>query len=125
MLQKTEVIKNRHYLIIIGVWSGILGKTIFANRYGTQSPTDKKVMWDELTQIKLAHSGIWLLFGDFNVVRQRAERFNSQFCPASATTFNYFIHESGLHDFNMGGERFTYMSMVDAKLSKLDRFLAC
>lgn len=25
----------------------------------------------------------------------------------------------------MGGERYTFMSIVDAKLSKLDRFLAC
>lgn len=69
--------------------------------------------------------GNWLLFGDFNVVRRKEEIFNSQFCEVSARDFNRFIHEAGVQDFNMGGERFTYMSRVDAKLSKIDRFLAC
>lgn len=55
----------------------------------------------------------------------KRKRFNSQFCATSAREFNKFIHEAGVQEFKMGGKRFTYMSRVDAKLSKLDRFLAC
>ena len=86
---------------------------------------EKRDMWAELTRIKQEKTGNWLIFGDFNVVRRRDEQFRSQFCPYSASDFNEFIHDTGFCDFRMGGERFTYMSRVDAKLSKLDRFLAC
>lgn len=65
------------------------------------------------------------MFSDFNAVRRFEERVNSTYCPAIADEFNSFIHNVELHDFNMGRERYTYMTRVDAKLSKLDRFLAC
>lgn len=65
------------------------------------------------------------IFGDFNVVRRAKERFNSEFCAASAFYFNEFIRLAEFHDFTMGGEVYTYMSRVSAKLSKLDIFLAC
>lgn len=78
-----------------------------------------------MLEIKHSKLGKWVFFGDFNVVRQPKERVNSAFYPASASTFKSFIQDVELHDFNMDGEKYTYMARVDAKLSKLDRFLAC
>ena len=98
---------------------------IFVNVYGPHSVHEKNDLWLELIQIKNNIDGIWLFCGDFNTVRRRDERSNSVFCPNSAASFNLFISQAGLHDYNMGGSKFTYMSRVGAKLSKLDRFLVC
>ena len=62
-----------------------------------------KALPRELLRIKQAKGGNWLIFGDFNVVRHRDERFNSQFFPFSAFSFNCFIHKAGVQDFKMGG----------------------
>ncbi|KAJ0727756.1 putative RNA-directed DNA polymerase [Helianthus annuus] len=42
-----------------------------------------------------------------------------------ADAFNQFILAAALHEYNMGGGRFTYISDNGTKLSKLDRFLVC
>ncbi|XP_023740177.1 uncharacterized protein LOC111888270 [Lactuca sativa] len=123
--QKTIVLKHRHFIIIIGSWLGIPGHTILANIYAPQAGSEKQKLWEDLIQIKQNWVGNWLLFGDFNAVRQKEERFNSQFCPYIASNFNKFIHDAGVIDFNMSGEQYTYLIRVDAKLSKIDRFLAC
>nr|KAJ0203968.1 hypothetical protein LSAT_V11C500292530 [Lactuca sativa] len=121
----TNTIKSKHFLITIGDWEGIPGDTIIANVYGPHELTEKRRVWEELLQIKRAKDGTWIVFGDFNTVRRREERHNSQFCPSSAFHFNRFINEAGLHDIQMGGNRFTLMCQSQMKLSKLDRFLVC
>lgn len=88
-------------------------------------PSEKKKVWSELLRIINERTSMWVVFGDFNVVRNPSERCNSHFCPYSALVFNSFIQSVNLKDFNMGEEKFTFMSRVDAKLSKLDRFLVC
>lgn len=37
LFQKTKVIKNKSFLIVIGTWSGVPRKTIFADIYGPQA----------------------------------------------------------------------------------------
>ncbi|XP_023764125.1 uncharacterized protein LOC111912612 [Lactuca sativa] len=95
------------------------------NVYGPQSPSEKKKLWEDLTRIRYEKPGYWIVFGDFNVVRYPSERCHSRFCPSSAYAFNKFIQDADLKEFNMGGEKFTFMIRSDAKLSKLDRFLVC
>ncbi|XP_023729444.1 uncharacterized protein LOC111877143 [Lactuca sativa] len=107
--QNLEVIKNRCFLIVIGKCKNIEGNVNTVNVYGPQSPSEKKKVWNELLRIINERTDMWVVFGDFNVV--------------SALAFNRFIQSANLKDFNMGGEKFTYMSRVDAKLSKLDSFL--
>ncbi|KAL7613546.1 hypothetical protein Lser_V15G09274 [Lactuca serriola] len=127
VFQRTDVIKNRHYLVVSGKYMGSPENAILniVNIYGPQSILEKKKIWAELLNIINHKAGMWVVFGDFNVVRHQSERRNSQYCPYSTNDFNRFIQEANLKDYNMGGERFTYMSRVDAKLSKLDRFLTC
>lgn len=54
--------------------------------------------------------GIWVVRGDFNLVRSSSERLNSAFCVTSSNHFNDFILNAHLSEYNMGGGRFTYMS---------------
>lgn len=44
---KKEVLKSRHYLIIIGKWIGIEGDTILANIYGPHNLREQKELWKE------------------------------------------------------------------------------
>lgn len=88
-------------------------------------PGEKSRLWAKIYQLKNSIQGVWIMFGDFNEVRRSEERMNSIFGQRSAAKFNNFIQMAGLHDFNMGGHRFTYFCHDGAKLSKLDRFLVC
>ncbi|XP_023744571.1 uncharacterized protein LOC111892750 [Lactuca sativa] len=97
-------ISNYANIDVNGCWDGTVmdyewvdstgrsgGLTIIANIYGPQSPHEKKTLWRDLIQIMQNWPGNWLLFGDFNVVRHKEERFNSQFCEVSAQDFNRFL----------------------------------
>lgn len=118
-----EVISSRHYIINIGTWVGISEPLIFANIYGPQLITGKAELWKELIEIKNTKNGIWIMMGDYNAVRHRGERFNSNFCERTTRDFNNFIHKIRLSDLKMGGHRFTCFHNSDLKLSKLDRFM--
>lgn len=125
VFKKSEVIKARHFLIVIGRWVGIEESVAFANIYGPQAVTDKEKLWEEVLEIKNSKAGKWVVFGDFNAVRRPDERFNSRYCSRTAMSFNRFIRDADLHEFNMGGHKFTFFCSTGAKLSKLDRFLVC
>nr|KAJ0196777.1 hypothetical protein LSAT_V11C700381330 [Lactuca sativa] len=125
VFQKSEVIKNQNYLIISGKCKSIEGNLNVVNVYGPQSRSEKKKLWEDLTRIRYEKQGYWIVFGDFNVVRYPIERRHSRFCPSSAEAFNKFIQDADLKEYKMGGEKFTFMSRRDAKLSKLDIFLVC
>ena len=68
---------SRNYLAITGHWRGFPGLTTIVNVYGPQSITEKRQLWLDLTNLKNAQIGNWVLFGHFNAVRKREERFNS------------------------------------------------
>ncbi|XP_023729750.1 uncharacterized protein LOC111877464 [Lactuca sativa] len=79
----------------------------------------------ELIELKRSLDGTWVFFGDFNAVRYANERFNSGFCHYIAFNFNNFIAEEGLHEYKLGGRKFTYLRDDSLKMSKLDHFLVC
>lgn len=125
IFSKINIMSSRNYLEISGHWKGVPRITTFVNVYGPQSTTDKRALWSELITLKNGLSGAWIFLGDFNAVRFEHERFNSVFCKATAIDFNRFITEADLHEFNMGGSKFTYLRDDGFKLSKIDRFLVC
>ena len=110
-----DVIRAKHYMITIGTWVDIPGHTIIANVYGPHSPQEKKMLWEELIQIKNQKAGTWIILGDFNTVRTREERYNSQFCSSSAFWFNRFIDKAGLIDIRMGGHRYMSHPQIDRR----------
>ena len=122
--QKSDSVKGSGFLAIKGVWA-LLGKTCFlVNVYAPQQINDKKKLWKDLLSLRSTYvDAIWILFGDFNEVREESDRIGSHFSRSGAFYFNEFIAESGLSDIRCGGRKFTRFSSDDSKLSKLDRIL--
>ena len=63
------------------------------------------------------------LLGDFNCVRNVAERKNCMYSNSDSNYCNEFMQSSDLFEVNMSGSGFTWCG-PSAKLSKLDRVLA-
>lgn len=59
----------------------------------------KDEMWAELLNLLVSKNDIWIIFGDFNVVRYMEERVGSSFSNRETMAFNDFIAKAGLHDF--------------------------
>ena len=114
-------IAGESFLISKGRWLvPKLGLT-FVNVYAPQSPSKKKQLWQELKDFVLAdHNRAWVIFGDFNEVRDEDERVGSRFSKSGVKLFNEFIEASGLLEVRCGGRRFIRFSSNGDKLSKLD-----
>ncbi|KAD5317992.1 hypothetical protein E3N88_17938 [Mikania micrantha] len=93
------------------------------NVYAPQDLNGKQMLWDKLGDLMNYRSGVWILLGDFNEVRNAFERLNSEFNFQGASNFNNFIFSNQLMEYNMEGARFTCMKGLGEKFSKLDRFL--
>ncbi|GJV69249.1 RNA-directed DNA polymerase, eukaryota [Tanacetum coccineum] len=83
----------------------------------------KQALWNSILLFMQQNPGMFIVFGDFNVVRNEVERIGSRFNLASATDFNNFILEGRFWDVPLGGHSFTRITSNGEKLSKLDRFL--
>ncbi|XP_022008133.1 uncharacterized protein LOC110907459 [Helianthus annuus] len=115
--------KNRYYLHVRGSLLGCASPVNVLNVYAPQGLSAKKSLWEELKMVIDSFDGLWVISGDFNVVRFREEKRNCAFKQNCANNFNDFIFESGLIEYNMRGRMFTFRSDNGNKLSKLDRFL--
>ncbi|KAJ9541443.1 hypothetical protein OSB04_027949 [Centaurea solstitialis] len=118
-----SLLNGDHYCGAIGSWVGVEQNLGFLCVYGPQPHNQKQALWDNLKLLILSHKIIWVVLGDFNAVRSRDERRGTGFDPREASAFNDFIISSSLHDFQLGGRKFTRFSKDGSKLSKLDRFL--
>ncbi|KAD7478755.1 hypothetical protein E3N88_01891 [Mikania micrantha] len=114
--------------------SKLWGRSIFSyegeyvnlvNIYAPNDPIMRRRLWDQLLQHRNLMNGLWVLMGDFNDVRCSEERYNSEFVESNAKAFNDFIINMDLHEYQLGGAKFTYVSSRGDKQSKLDRFLVC
>ncbi|GJX97128.1 RNA-directed DNA polymerase, eukaryota, partial [Tanacetum coccineum] len=68
------------------------------------------------------NEGDYILFGDFNVVRDESEKWGCNFSKLEADDFNTFINNASMTEVPMGGYSFTRLSSNGSKMSKLDRF---
>ncbi|KAD5317890.1 hypothetical protein E3N88_17836 [Mikania micrantha] len=125
VFQKNRVVARQNYILISGVVRGQTELFNVVNVYGPHELNKKKVLWEELEHMKSSGSGIWMFAGDFNEVREPADRVNSEFCSQGANLFNQFIFNAQLVEFHMGGHPYTYMRGYGAMYIKLDRFLVC
>ncbi|XP_071687640.1 uncharacterized protein [Rutidosis leptorrhynchoides] len=69
------------------------------------------------------HDREYVFFGDFNEVREEAERFGSLFNADEANVFIQFLGDTGLLDVPLGGRRFTWINKSVSKMSRIDRVL--
>ena len=98
-------------------------KAALLNVYGPQAHRDKDALWLALTNLIQPLDYVWILFGDFNVVRTKDERYGSLFDHREASSFNDFISRLGLQDFQIGAIRFMKFSRDGKKMSNVERFL--
>lgn len=114
---------EENFSCAIGRWNGVEQQVGLVNVYAPQCNNLKRVLWESLLTLIQSRNIVWIIFGDFNVVRNSSERRGSRFNAQSASHFNAFIAAAGLNDFKMGSSRFTRFSKDGGKMSKLDRFL--
>ncbi|KAJ0539673.1 putative RNA-directed DNA polymerase [Helianthus annuus] len=123
----SSVVKDPNFLLLVGRVKGCSMEVCILNIYAPQKSADKRALWQRLLVEKAGRNGLWVLLGDFNVVRRAEERKNSRFKARCARDFNQFIHDADLCDFDLKGSRFTFMveSENGRKFSKIDRILVC
>ncbi|KAJ0433652.1 putative RNA-directed DNA polymerase [Helianthus annuus] len=120
-LQVTD--RNRNYVLCSGFIKGSGEVINILNVYAPQADVGKRQLWRNVTNVIKARSGLWVVGGDFNSVRDENERRNSNFNLTAAKDFNDFIEEVGLQELMLRGRKFTFS--VGNKLSRIDRFLVC
>ncbi|GJZ71145.1 RNA-directed DNA polymerase, eukaryota [Tanacetum coccineum] len=107
LFDKCADLQGSHFIGVIRNWTGISKKVGLLNIYSPQSLRDKEVLWHDLISTMHSTDAMWVLFGDLNTVRPCDERFGTTFVEKDARIFNDFIALGGLHDFPLGGRRFT------------------
>ncbi|KAJ0535737.1 putative RNA-directed DNA polymerase [Helianthus annuus] len=125
VFRHSQVVKNRYYLIVTGTLIATSEVINVTNVYAPNDAVVRRSLWAELAHLKESMQGMWVMLGDFNDVRCPEERMNSEFISVNAGFFNDFIRMADLHEYNLGGHQFTYISDNGEKLSKLDRVLVC
>ncbi|KAI7756053.1 hypothetical protein M8C21_019782 [Ambrosia artemisiifolia] len=101
VFRKTSVTKHRNFVAVSGVLVGDGTMVTLINIYAPQRSGAKRVLWAELARLLRGGSGMFVLMGDFNVVRNPEERRNSYFNRMEAEDFNGFIDELGLCEYFM------------------------
>ncbi|XP_071729213.1 uncharacterized protein [Rutidosis leptorrhynchoides] len=116
-------IEGEFFLAIKGSWAGYDSEIFIINVYGPHSFSKKQRMWNELTSLINSINTPFIIFGDFNEVRNPSERMNCEFNQIWSDKFNNFINQTGLIDLPLGGKKFTRICEKRMKFSRLDRFL--
>jgi len=97
------------------------------NVYATCSLNDKKILWEELSNINLAsQEKVWCFCGDFNAVRSCTERKGTRMGvdhSSEIVGFNSFIDANLLLDFPIMGKKYTWFKSNGLAKSRIDRVL--
>ncbi|KAK1435326.1 hypothetical protein QVD17_01087 [Tagetes erecta] len=125
ILRIDKVHKSPNLIALSGTWKGIEDRVNIVNVYAPQDDSEKKELWDEILTLKDQADGIWVIMGDFNEIRDKTERSTNNGSKTSMDEFNKFIVAFDLHEFQMGGSKYTWMKDDGSISSKLDRFLVC
>ena len=94
------------------------------------SPCDiqnKRTLWENVKQLKMSNpGGLWCILGDFNSIRNPAERLGTcqrELGESSIKEFNDWIEDMEVDNVLWVGTKFTWFKPNGATRSKLDRFL--
>ncbi|XP_022019183.1 uncharacterized protein LOC110919213 [Helianthus annuus] len=123
VLKVHDSIKHSNFLLTLGVLKGSNKAINIINVYAPQKVPLEKALWDEIGSVMGNYTGRRVILGDFNTVRWKEERRNSNFNNNCALNFNNFIYDNGLREYDMKGRRFTYLNDNGNKQSNIDRVL--
>ena len=121
---KHSSFEGNDYLVVIGSCLPNAMQVDLINVYAPQQPAQKNQLWLSIRNTLLENSNMaWIVFGDFNEVREEIDRRGSRFNSSNAAMFNNFIASSRLFEIRCGRCRYTRIGSHGLKLSKLDRIL--
>jgi len=87
-------------------------RCVVVNVYAACNMNDKRLLWGELSNVKVASQDhVWCFCGDFNVVRRRSERKGIRVGDEHASEivgFNSFIDANLLVELPIVGKRYTW-----------------
>nr|GEW78873.1 RNA-directed DNA polymerase, eukaryota, reverse transcriptase zinc-binding domain protein [Tanacetum cinerariifolium] len=81
-------------------------------------PPAKATLWNSLLSFAQHHQGRYVLFGDLDEIRDKHERFGTNFSRSEAQVFNKFVVDSGLLEM-ISGKSFTWMNKLGTKMNIL------
>ena len=79
IFDKHRIISNPNVLIVEGRWLNIKLDIYMVNVYAPQDEKGKQHLWRYITEFMSSNLGHYIIFGDFNFIRHRSERFGSTF----------------------------------------------
>ncbi|GJY98022.1 RNA-directed DNA polymerase, eukaryota [Tanacetum coccineum] len=95
-----QCFKDHNFLGVIGSWVGVSNKIGLLNVYSPQLSSSKEALWLDIKSLLNLDDITWVVFGDFNVVRNRDELNvgGSYFRPKPFKMFNKWIGVEGFND---------------------------
>ena len=96
--------------------------------YASPRLTQRKIMWDNLSQVAQLHNLSWLLLGDFNEVLSSDDKLGGRQVNLNrALDFKACLDSSNLLDLRFSGLKFTWSNhrqVLDLILERIDRCFA-
>ncbi|XP_058205582.1 uncharacterized protein LOC131319373 [Rhododendron vialii] len=115
-----SVIVHRSFIQLQGVINTIF-PCVVVNVYALNEVVHRRLVWEELLNIKANSSIPWCVWGDFNEIQAVNERLG---CLRIVRDFVDFQNNMELIDLPMLGRKFTWTNFQDHAIhSRLDRFL--
>ncbi|KAK7281208.1 hypothetical protein RIF29_08984 [Crotalaria pallida] len=123
---KESVFQGEGFVAVQGVWYVGRMQCVVVIIYSPCNLTDKRKLWAEIYQLKCSSAiQFWCVMGDFNTIRDRAERRGSVLSvdTRGMRLFNSWIDEMELVDLPLIGRRFTYYQAGGVAMSRIDRIM--
>jgi len=118
---------GKGFIDVFGTYSEANVKCVIVNVYAACNLRDKKMLWEEMSNVKASSQDIvWCFCGDFNAIRSRNERkgrTNREDQSSEIVGFNRFIDSNLLFDLPIVGKKFTWFNSNGMTKSRLDRVL--
>lgn len=119
-------ITGRGFIFMEGIWIQDMQRIFLVNVYSPCDAPSRRILWEDIKQLKSQNSdGNWCIMGDFNSIRDPAERVSVTQREAdnnSISEFNSWLEELEVEEAQCVGRRFTWYRSNGTVKSKPDRF---
>jgi len=75
VMKLSKTVKGNGFIYLEGTWAGDGGKVTIVNIYSPCDTASKRILWDQVRQLRAANNGgLWCILGDFDCIRRPSER---------------------------------------------------